>query len=170
WGVLADRQRRRRPDLAGLLVAEEDGLSRSVANGIVRPGRELVLATVARPRESGSGLGHEKAEAGVRDHVRPWSRRVLSAPEDRHVFAGALVEAAEAVPEAQLQTGRRRLALRRRGRPCRGRAGCRPPRQRADDLIDERRPARQDDASRRREGVLVLRRHLARLEAEDVAA
>src|SRR6266545_5386708 len=47
---VAHGKRRRSPDLSGLLVADQDGLARRVADGIVGPGRQLVLLTVDRPR------------------------------------------------------------------------------------------------------------------------
>src|SRR5262245_36649547 len=60
--AVADRQGGRRPDIAGLIVAEVNDFTRRVADGVVRPGREFVLATVSRPRISSAGLGDEKSE------------------------------------------------------------------------------------------------------------
>src|SRR5277367_3363692 len=83
---VADRKRRRAPDIAGLFVSEIEGLALRIADGIVRPGRELVLAAVGGPSIAatlGCGL---KAERGIGDHIDPGCRRRLARAEYRHVF------------------------------------------------------------------------------------
>ena len=47
--VIADRQRGRAPQVAGDVVAQIERLARTIRDGVVRPGRELVLAAVDRP-------------------------------------------------------------------------------------------------------------------------
>ncbi len=47
--VLANRQRRRSPEFVTIFVANVDHLTRAVADRIVRPLRDLILATVDRP-------------------------------------------------------------------------------------------------------------------------
>src|SRR2546425_13066762 len=47
--LVTDRRRRGPPQLAGLLVAQIQDLARPIGHGVVRPGRELVLAAVERP-------------------------------------------------------------------------------------------------------------------------
>ena len=61
----------RRPEGAGVLVAHPESLAVGIEDGVVRPGREPVLARVAAPRVRGAALGDECAEARVREHVHP---------------------------------------------------------------------------------------------------
>ena len=69
-------------------------------HGIVRPGRQLVLAGCSRPTCSRSptrSRGQPKSAVG--DDVRPGRRRRLAALEDRDVFRTVLGEASGSVPE-----------------------------------------------------------------------
>src|SRR4029450_11100635 len=77
-----------------------------VADRIVRPGRELVLAAVRAPRVARARLGDLEAELRVRHHVDPWSRGPLPLTEDRDVLATARRESPQAVPELQIQSRR----------------------------------------------------------------
>ena len=123
-GGLADRQRGRAPEVAGLLVADVEGLAGRIAHRIVRPGREVVLLAVHRPGGA-AALGRDlEAEAGVADHVEPGRRRGLAVIEDGDVFTAALGKAAQAVEElerrqrrffAPAKAGGDAAARRRRG-------------------------------------------------------
>ena len=66
-----------RPRLAALLVAQEDRLRRRVGDRVVGERRQAVLAAVLRPGEDGAGRRDDRAEARVRDHVRPRQRRLV---------------------------------------------------------------------------------------------
>src|SRR6185503_8137662 len=77
-------------------------LAGRVADGIVRPRGELVLAAVERPRVARARLGHLKAEARVRHDVDPGRRRAPALLENRDVLAPMVAEAAEAVEELEL--------------------------------------------------------------------
>ena len=113
-GFLADRQCGRPPQSARLLVAHINRFARCVADGIVRPGRELVLLAVHRPGKA-APLGRDlKAKTGIGDDIDPGRRRGLAAIEDCQVFAAIVDKAAEAVEKFHL--GIRRGRHRRRGR------------------------------------------------------
>ena len=85
-GLLADGERRRAPDIAVLLVAQIDGFARRIDDGIVRPGRELVLPAVDRPAVA-AALGRDlEAEGWIGDHIDPGRGRGLAPAEDRHIF------------------------------------------------------------------------------------
>src|SRR5439155_12849692 len=75
---LADRQRGRAPELAGLVIPDIDRLARRVTHRVVGPRGELMLAAVYRPRVAGAGLGHLEAEARIGDHVDTGGGRPLS--------------------------------------------------------------------------------------------
>ena len=121
---LTNRKRGGAPEIARLLIADVDRLARRIADRIVRPGGELVLTAVERPRVSRARLGDLEAEAGIGDHVDPGRRRLPFRLEDRHVLPSVRGEAAEAVEELergprQGQGGgrlRRRLTPWQRGR------------------------------------------------------
>ncbi len=110
-GLLANRQERRPPDEAGVLVAHVERLARGVADGIVRPGRELVLAAVDGPGGARARLRDLEAELRVRDHVEPGRRGPLPCAEHRDVLAAVRRESADAVRELR---GRARAAQRLR--------------------------------------------------------
>ena len=109
---------RRAPQLAGLLVPDVDRLARRVADRVVRPRRELVLAAVDRPRVARPRTRRPGSRTRVRDDVDPGRRRPLPLAEDGDVLPPVLGEAAEAVEELELRARRGRLA-------CRG--GCSAP-------------------------------------------
>ena len=94
-GLLADRERRRSPQISSLFVPDIDGLARRIADRIVRPGRELVLAAIDRPRVPRTRLGDLEAETRVCDYIDPRRRRPPSLAEDRHVLASVRSKAAE---------------------------------------------------------------------------
>ena len=59
---LADGQRRRRPGGAGFFVAQVDDFAGRIRDGIVRPGRQTILAAVDRPGVARACFSHLKAE------------------------------------------------------------------------------------------------------------
>ena len=109
----AEWPRRRAPGVPALVVADEDRLRRRVADRVVRERRQPVLAAVLGPGVGGAGGGHERAEAGVGEHVRPRQRRLVVSVEHHHVLAAVLAEAARAVVEAQRRPLAGRLRLGR---------------------------------------------------------
>ncbi len=140
---IADRQRRCAPQLAAVVIAQINRLRRIVADGIVGPGRELILLRVDRPGAARAVGRHEKPELRIGDDVGPGNGRPLILLENRDVFAPAGGKAAEAVEEFERGNGARRGDARRGDArligstrdfgPCeaaarRGR-GCVPPRE-----------------------------------------
>ena len=104
--LLADRQHRRAPQLATVFIPHVDRLARRVADRVIRPRSELILAAVERPGVTRARLRDLKAKGRIRDHVDPGRRRPLSLAENRHVLTAIRSEAAEAVEE--LEVGPRR--------------------------------------------------------------
>jgi hypothetical protein len=92
-----DRHRRRSPDVAGNFVPEIEDFALRIADGIVRPGSELVLAAVRGPSVASALGGGLKAERWIGDHVDPGRRRRLARPENSHVFLALRAEPSEAV-------------------------------------------------------------------------
>ena len=113
-GLLPNRQGRRPPERSPVFVADVEHLARPVADGVVRPGRELILATVARPRVAAALGRHLEAERGIGDHVDPGRRRPLPLAEDRHVLPPVVGEATEAVEELERRSRQRRASERPR--------------------------------------------------------
>src|SRR5262245_59639395 len=108
--LLADGERRRPPQLTGLLVADVEDLAWLVAHRIVRPGRELILPAVHGPGVAGPGLRDLEADGAIRHHVDPWRRCPLALAEDDHVVLAIRREAPETVEELELgPLGRRRV-------------------------------------------------------------
>ncbi len=130
---LARGQGRRRPDLAGFLVAKVKRLAGAIPHRIVRPGRKPVLARVQAPAEPEAGLRDDRAETVVGQNVAPGDRRAAAAIQIDAIGAVPGREAAEPVVEqqplrtrgragfglgrhaARIERRRRRQRLRRRG-------------------------------------------------------
>ena len=74
-GLLADRKCGRPPQSARLLVAHVDRFAGCVADGIIRPGRELVLLAVHGPGKAAALGRNLKAKCGIADDVDPRCRR-----------------------------------------------------------------------------------------------
>src|SRR5262245_4075460 len=97
--VLLSRERTGRdaPDGPVVLVAQVDGLTRRVRDGIVGERRQPIFATVSSPCEGGARAGHDGPEFRIRQHIRPWHGGFAVAVEHDHVFAAIWSEAADAV-------------------------------------------------------------------------
>ena len=101
------RQRGRRPELAGLLVAQVDRLAAGVGDRIVVPRRQPQLVRVLAPGVAAAGLRDDAAEARIGDDVGPGRRRPLARRRRDDVFAAVAAEAADAVEQPQaLPVGR----------------------------------------------------------------
>ena len=109
-GVVADGKSRRRPDIAIVLVAQIDDFTGAVADRVVRPGRELVLAAIDRPCVTAALGGDLEAKRGIGDDIHPRRGRHLIPVEDGDVFPSVLIESANSVEELER---RRRDELRR---------------------------------------------------------
>src|SRR5215212_4404914 len=107
----------RRPELAGILVAQVDHFAGRIVDRVVRPGGELILTAVPAPRVTAARLGDDEAELFISDDVRPWQRRMLTGVQDGHILAAVFGEAAEPVEEREF---RRRQG---RGLECAWRCG-----------------------------------------------
>src|SRR5258705_9872497 len=101
-GLFTDRERRRPPQIPGLVVPDVDDLARRIADRIVRPGGELILPAVDRPRVPGTRLGDLEAEIPICDHVDPRRRRPPSLLENRYVLTSIVGEPAQPVVELEL--------------------------------------------------------------------
>ena len=104
------------PHRARLIVPQVEGFPRRIGQRIVGERRQPVLAAVTGPRERGPGAAHDRAERGIRQHVRPWQRRFAFAVEHDDVLAPVAREAAEPVLHDQRRDRHRcRGGLRRIG-------------------------------------------------------
>ena len=100
--VPARRQRRGRPELPGLLVAEVKCLAARVTQGIVVPGREPEFRGVVHPCISPAAFRDHGADLCISQHIRPRGGRGLSGCERDHILASVGRETAEAVEEDAL--------------------------------------------------------------------
>src|SRR5687768_1678252 len=71
----AGGERRGRPELPGLLVAQKNRFTGWIADGIVSPGREPVLVAAASPRVAGAAFRSGESERRMGDDVRPRNGR-----------------------------------------------------------------------------------------------
>src|SRR6185312_31478 len=70
-GVQAQRTRRRRPYVAGFLVAQIHHLGRWVDCWIIAPRRQPILLTIAGPGVAQAALGNEETNQWIGHHVDP---------------------------------------------------------------------------------------------------
>ena len=109
---VSDGKRRRTPQVAAVVVSEIEGFAAAVADGVVRPRRDLIFTAVDRPGVAAALGSHLEAERRIGDDVDPRRGRRLARPEDRHILGPISREAAESVEEFQVGRGtpRRRAA------------------------------------------------------------
>ena len=101
--TLANRQRCSGPDRAGIFIAKIDYFSGRIADSVVGPRRETILAAVERPRATTAGFGDLKPKLHrVADHITPGRRCQLFRTEEGDVFASALMKPAETVEEREI--------------------------------------------------------------------
>ncbi len=81
WRRHADRPRRRAPELAGVLVAQVEGLRHRIAGRIVVPRGEAEEEAVGGPGETAAALGDHEAAVRVGDDVGPRRRRHVVAAD-----------------------------------------------------------------------------------------
>ena len=86
---VADGQRGRTPEIAGFVVSDVEGFARGVADRIVRPRGELVIAAIGGPGAAAAFGRRLETERRIGDHVDPRRRRRLAGPEHRHIFLAA---------------------------------------------------------------------------------
>ncbi len=109
------RQRRRRPDVTAVLVAQVQNLARRVGDGVVVPGCEPVGLAVVRPCVTAARFRHDEPEGGVGDDVDPGRRRwkeadcIVRRADADDILAAVRREAAGAVVEQQFRLRRQRL-------------------------------------------------------------
>ncbi len=82
-----DRQRRRRPQGAAVEIVDVENLTGAIADRIVGPGGELVVAAVLRPGIAAAFGGDLEAEGGIGDDIDPRRRRRLSGSQHGNVLA-----------------------------------------------------------------------------------
>src|SRR5271169_1016467 len=104
---LADGKCGRGPNIACLVVAHIKHFAGRVTDGVVRPGRDLVLLTVERPGETPAFGGNLKTERRIGDDVDPRCRCAVRPFEDCHIFASLRAEAAEPVEEFEYRPWQR---------------------------------------------------------------
>src|SRR5664280_511119 len=104
-GAPSDRQSRRAPQVAGVQVTQIEDLAGAIADRIVGPGCDLVLATVDRPGVAAAFGRDLKTEVRIGDDIDPGSRREMARLEDGDIFAPAVGEAADAVEELERRVG-----------------------------------------------------------------
>src|SRR5215213_235168 len=113
WLALANRQRRRGPDSARVFIAQVDNFTRRIADDIIGPRRQTILATVNRPRAAATSLSNQEPEIDiVTNDIGPRRGRPLFRAENGDVFTPALVETAEAVEERQVWLRHRHFRIR----------------------------------------------------------
>ena len=94
---LTDRQRRRPPYFAGILVSHVDHFAGRIAHRVVRPWSQMVLLTVERPGGPAPIDRDVEAERIIADDIDPGGGRRLPAFEDCNVLAATICEATKAV-------------------------------------------------------------------------
>ena len=147
---IANRQRGGAPHLTGTFVADVDGFSRRIGDGIVGPRRELIFMAVERPRVARAGFRNEESKRRIRNHVDPRRGSPQTFSQDGHIFAALVGKSTEAVEKIERLLGKRHVHPFGRARlPRDGRCNDFRP-LRSDDLFRQRAaPAEQYSIERR---------------------
>ena len=93
-------QRRGRPEVAALFVAEVQGFAARIAHRVVVPRGEAEFVGVLAPGVGLTALRDDGAEVRIRQHVHPRRRRHLPVRGRDDVLAAIRRESAEPVEEA----------------------------------------------------------------------
>ncbi len=110
----AARQRRRRPEMRAVFVAQVERLAAGFAHGIVAPGSQPELVGVLAPGVAKAALRDHGAELRVGEHVDPRRRRALAGRSRDYVLAAIGAESAHAVEKPEV--GAARFERHRRAR------------------------------------------------------
>jgi hypothetical protein len=100
---IADRQCGWAPKIARVVISQIERFTRTISNGIIRPGSELVLTAVNGPGGATAFCRHVEAECGIGDDVDPGGRRPLTGAEDCHIFSAVRGEAAQPVKKLEFR-------------------------------------------------------------------
>ena len=95
-------QRRGRPEMAALFVAEVKGFSARIAHGVVVPGSEAELVGILAPRAGQAALRDDGSEVRVGQHIHPRRRRHLPVRGRNHILAPIRGESSQPVEEDQI--------------------------------------------------------------------
>ena len=166
----SNRQRGRAPGPAAVIVADVQRFAGPIADRVVRPRRDLVLAAVQAPGAAGTRLRNQKTELLVGDDVYPRGGCRLALAQHRDVFSAVLGESSETVEKVELgsrQAGGSGVgpgrARRRRRRGCSGLPSTRDLLRKATVL------AHQDDARGPVQKIQFLGRQVRGVEDEETA-
>ena len=100
--ILADWQRGRSPQLAGVEILDVEHFAGTIADAIVGPLRNLMLLAVDCPRVSSALDRDLESERRICDHVDPRRRRPLALAENRQVLTAVRGKSAEPVEKFDL--------------------------------------------------------------------
>src|SRR5688572_6449476 len=99
----ASRQRRGRPNLTGIFVAQIDSLARRVTDWVIMPGSKFVLAAIDCPRAAHACFRNKESELRVGDHIGPWCRSPLATLQMDHIFASIAGKATQPIVKKQVR-------------------------------------------------------------------
>ena len=105
--LLPDGLRRGGPRHADVFIANVNGSSGRIRNGIVRPGREAFGLAVAAPDAVAARLGNQRAEIRIGHDVDPGQWRLVAGPEIDDEFLAVLGKTAQPVEVIQFHEGQR---------------------------------------------------------------
>ena len=106
---IADRQRRGSPHLTGAFVADIDGFSGRIRDGIVGPRRQLIFMAIERPGVPRTGFRNEEAKRRIRNHVDPRRGSPQTFSQDGHIFAALIGKSTQAVEKIEGPLGKRHV-------------------------------------------------------------
>src|SRR5205807_3379711 len=109
--LLPNRFGCRRPHDTDLIIANVDGGSGWIGDGIVEPRRETIVLAIAAPDTFRAGLGNQCAELRIRHDIDPRKWRVCAWTQINDEFLSVLGKAAKTVKVFQLHERQRRGRL-----------------------------------------------------------
>src|SRR4029077_2764907 len=109
--LLPNRLGCRRPHDTDLIIANVDGGSGWIGDGIVKPRRETIILAIAAPDAFRAGLGNQCAELRVRHDIDPGKWRARAWTQINYEFLPVVRKAADAVKVFQFHESQRRGRL-----------------------------------------------------------
>ena len=94
-------QRRGRPELPGLLIADIKGFTGSILHRIIAPGREPELMRILQPGVGRAAFGDDRSEGWIGQHIHPRGRGHLTGLQGDDIFVAVPGETAQPIGKNQ---------------------------------------------------------------------
>src|SRR5579862_4258569 len=94
---VSNRQGRWGPNFTRGFIADVDGFTGGITDGVVGPGRQLVFPAIEGPSVTRTRFRNEKTKRRIGNHIDPWRGSAQTLAEDGHILAPLIRKATQAI-------------------------------------------------------------------------